>query len=206
MKKIVLLLTLCLVMIAATASAEKFRYKDTGFDFKGYKQADLVDIAVQVIDVPDFVADQGSDQKVRLQLLEALGNKKVRLQVEHPDFVTGGPKTTGSVPQITVKIYRLGYQKNYHGPWTETKNYTKSVVVKDYKGKDKTIYFPETTVIDHPEGYDMQAWAELEFNVTDARGGRIIYSVRDSRYRAGEDYDGMLKRICSDFVDDITKN
>ena len=57
MKKIVLLLTLCLVMIAATASAEKFRYKDTGFDFKGYKQADLVDIAVQVIDVPDFVAN-----------------------------------------------------------------------------------------------------------------------------------------------------
>ena len=29
------------------------------------------------------------------------------------------------------------------------------------------------------------------------------YSVRDSRDRAGQDYDGMLGRICKDFAKDM---
>ena len=225
MKKLLLSLTLCLVLLTGTASAEKFRYKDPDFDFKNYRTAALTDIAIRIANVPDFIADQGSDQKIRLQLQEALAKKKIRLQLENqPEQGTDGmSEQTAKVaaathkswrsealdknmPQIQVKVYRLGYEKFYHGPWTETKNYTRTVTVKNRDGKDETIYIPETTIVDHPEGYDLQAWAELEFAVTDTRTGRSIYTLRDSRYRAGSDYDGMLKRICNEFVEDITKN
>ena len=225
MKKLLLSLTLCLVLLTGTASAEKFRYKDPDFDFKNYHTAALTDIAIRIANVPDFIADQGSDQKIRLQLQEALAKKKIRLQLENqPEQGTDGmSEQTAKVaaathkswrsealdknmPQIQVKVYRLGYEKFYHGPWTETKNYTRTVTVKNRDGKDETIYIPETTIVDHPEGYDLQAWAELEFAVTDTRTGRSIYTLRDSRYRAGSDYDGMLKRICNEFVEDITKN
>ena len=198
MKKLLLSLTLCLVLLTGTASAEKFRYKDPDFDFKNYQKAALTDIAIQVANVPDFIADQGSDQKIRLQLQEALAKKNIRLQLED--------QPAPALPQIQVKVYRLGYEKFYHGPWTETKNSTRTVTVKNHEGKEKTIYIPETTIVDHPEGYDLQAWAELEFTVTNPRTGRSIYTLRDSRYRAGADYDGMLKRICNEFVEDITKN
>jgi hypothetical protein len=228
MKKLLLGFTLGLILLTGTASAEKFRYKDPDFDFKNYRTAALTDIAIRVANVPDFVADQGSDQKIRLQLQEALSKKKIRLRLENqplpaPDTgaaqsaattTTTGPSwrsaltpagSAKNIPQIQVKVYRLGYEKFYHGPWTETKNYTRTVTVKNHDGKEETIYIPETTIVDHPEGYDLQAWAELEFNVTDTRTGKSIYTLRDSRYRAGADYDGMLKRICNEFVEDITK-
>ena len=234
MKKLLTILTLCLLLVTATASAEKFRYKDPEFDFKDRTKMQLLDIAILESTGQDYVPDDGVDQKIRLQLRSALAEKKVRLQVEAAPSAAGpgkvgspgaepaGAATTlenqGSILrteknllqsplQITVKIYRLGYERYYRGPWTQTTETTKSIVVKDREGRDKTIYVPETVVTNHPEGYYYNAFADIEFNVVDPKSGQTVYSLHDSRTRGGEtDTDGMLKRICNDFVEDVTKN
>jgi hypothetical protein len=106
-----------------------------------------------------------------------------------------------------VKVYCLGYDKIFHGPWDEVVTRTSTISHVDRHGHSDYIYIPYTEVVHHPAGYYYNAEADLEFDVIDSRTNKTIYTVRDSRGRGGEtDTSGMLKRICNDFAEDITKN
>ena len=206
MKKWTLVLTLVLMLLASVASAEKIKFKDAQFNYKNYTVAQLSGITFLNVDNKDFVTDQGGETKVTLLLRQALNKHNIMLNEPAQIKQTADESSLKSVPIITVKVFCLGYDKIFHGPWDETVTRTRSVEV--YRNGHSTwIYFPYTEVVHHPAGYYYNAEADLQFDVTDSRTGKTIYTVRDSRGRGGEsDTSGMLKRICNDFVDDITQN
>ena len=48
------------------------------------------------------------------------------------------------------------------------------------------------------------AYVEVEFIVKDHKTNKVVYSVRDDRQRQStNDYSGMVKRICNDFLKDL---
>lgn len=208
MKKIFMACLLTLVFLTIPVSAEKIKFKDPGFDYKGYTVAQISNIALLNVDNKDFVSDQGAENKITLLLRQAFVDRKVTLRTPEQIKETATQQSSlKAVPEISVKVYCLGYDKIYHGPWSETVAVTRPVYAIDGWGHWGYIYVPDIQVVHHPAGYYYNAEADIEFNVTDARSGKVIYTVRDSRGRGGEtDSSGMLKRICNDFVEDVTKN
>ena len=51
--------------------------------------------------------------------------------------------------------------------------------------------------------FEEVAYAEVEFTLKDRSTGRTVYNCIDTRERQDSGYDGMLNRICNDFVGDI---
>ena len=206
MKKWTLVLTLILMFITSVAGAEKIKFKDTQFNYKNFSVAQLSSITFLNVDNSGFVTDKGGETKITLLLRQALSKHNIILNEASQIKQTAEESSLRSVPLIAVKVYCLGYDKIYHGPWDETVTRTQSVEV--YRnGRSTWVYFPYTEIVHHPAGYYYNAEADLQFDVTDSRTGKTIYTVRDSRGRGGEsDTSGMLKRICNDFVDDITQN
>lgn len=207
MKRIFALGLLCLWLLTGTAGAEKIKFKDPGFDYKNYSVVQMSNVALLNVDNSDFVSDKGAEDKIVLLLRQAFQNKKINLRTQEQLQEMAKQSTDQPVPLIMVKVYCLGYDKIYHGPWTETVAVPRSVYMVDRWGHWGYVYMPDFQVINHPAGYYYNAEADVEFSVTNARTGKVVYTVRDSRGRGGEtDASSMLKRICNDFVDDVTRN
>lgn len=211
MKKLSLLLTLLVCLcIASTAGAEKIKFKDKNFNYKGYKEVEITALEDLNYDKTDFVTDSATEMKIKTLLMSAFNKKSINVT----DVAAGSTKPAPSltpIPEISVKVYVLGYDKIWHDAWVETQHYTETYTIqeKDNRGRyhDTVVRVPATRQIEHPAGYYHTARVDMEFTVRDPRTQKVIYSIRDTRSRGGEDdTSGMLKRICGDFVDDITKN
>ena len=204
MKKFCALLFVIMMLLALPVSAEKVKFKDSNCNFTGYSSIYMMGISPLQLDQTDFVADYTADSKVRMTLLSAFADKKIRMEETLQENALS-PKLG-----FDVKIYVFGYDKIWHDAWVETVNTTKTIVITKYRNgreEKETISVPDVQYVQHPAGYYYTARVDLAFNVTDQRTGRLVYSLRDTRSRGGEtDTSGMLKRICNDFVKDITKN
>jgi hypothetical protein len=208
MKKWTLLLTVMLLLLVNVAGAEKVKFKDNQFNFTNYSDAHISSINILNVDQDSFISDQGSESKMILLLRQAFGDRKVTLNADKEATVPASDQPyLKSVPQIAITVYCLGYDKIFHGPWDETVSTTKTITTWDNKGHATYIDIPVTELVHHPAGYYYNAKVDIQFDVTDPRTGKNIYTVRDSRGRGGEtDTSGMLKRICNDFAEDMTKN
>lgn len=204
MKKFASLLFMLLLLVALPVSAEKIKFKDSNYDFSHYSNIQMMGITSVEIDRTDFEVDPTAEGKLRMTLLQAFDKKK-RAVVEQTEEDKVSPKLG-----FTAKIYVFGNDKIWHDAWVETVNTSKTIYIDDYDKhgnlRRKAISIPVTQYVDHPAGYYYTARVDIEFNVTDLRTNKLVYSVRDTRSRGGgTDTSGMLKRICGDFVDDIAK-
>lgn len=202
MKKICGLLLAFIFLLALPVSAEKIKFKDKNYEFGKYTKIQLMGIAPVQIDRTDFEVDNSADAKVRMNLLAAFNKKNVTVE-ENTEETVATPKLG-----FDVKIYIFGNDKIWHDAWVETVYTSKTIYVDENRNGrkyTKTITVPITEYVNHPAGYYYTSRVDLEFNVKDLRTNKLVYSLRDTRSRGGEaDTSGMLKRICSDFVDDIT--
>ena len=82
MKKWTLLLTVMLLLLVNVAGAEKVKFKDNQFNFTNYSDARLSSVNVLNVDQDSFITDQGSEAKITLLLRQALGNRKIDLNID----------------------------------------------------------------------------------------------------------------------------
>ena len=74
---------------------------------------------------------------------------------------------------LYLVVHKLGTYRYWRGPWTEIVTDSEPVVVH-------------------------------QFIVKDHKTNKVVYSVRDDRQRQStNDYSGMVKRICNDFLKDL---
>ena len=202
MKKILALVLGLMFLLALPVSAEKVKFKDKNYEFGKFTKIQLMGIASVQVDKTDFEIDNSADSKVRMLLLSDFNKKNITLEEKTEDNVVT-PKMG-----FDVKIYVFGNDKIWHEAWVETVHTSKTIWIdEDKHGKksQKSITIPVTEYVNHPAGYYYTARVDLEFNVKDLRTNKLVYSVRDTRSRGGEsDTSGMVKRICEDFVDDIS--
>ena len=210
MKKWTLLFTTLLLLLVNVAGAEKVKFKDHQFNFTNYTNAQISSINILNVDKDNFVTDNGLETKINLLLRQVFSNRHINLSLDNkqtPVQEQEALPSLKSTPQIAVTVYCLGYDKIYHGAWDETVYTTRTISTWDNKGHAAYISIPVTEVVHHPAGYYYSAEVDLQFDVTDSRTKKNIYTVRDSRSRGGEtDTSGMLKRICTDFAEDLTQN
>ncbi len=202
MKKFVAMLLGLVFLLTMPVNAEKVKFKDKNYVFGKYTKIQLMGIAPVQIDRTDFQVDSSAESKVKMNLLSAFNKKNVTIEDKN-ELNPTAPKLG-----FDVKIYVFGNDKIWHDAWVETVYATKTIWIdEEHNGRksSKSISIPVTEYVNHPAGYYYTARVDLEFNVKDLRTDKLVYSIRDTRSRGGEsDTSGMLKRICGDFVDDIT--
>ncbi len=207
MKRILLCFVLLVTFAVGTVSADKIKYRDQDFNFKSFNTIEVTNITYDKVEDENFIPDKTADSKIVTLLRSSFQDRKVAVrlpdEIKNPNAEPIGLKV---VPQVSIRVYKLGYHQYYHDAWMENKEVIKDYKFTDSNGKEMTAQIPVNEVEAHPAGYGYVGRAELEFNVKDPRTGTVVYTVRDSRDRGGEqDTDGMLKRIIKDFANDITE-
>ena len=206
MKKILsfLLAVTMFMSVASLASAEKIKFKDkNGFDFSKYRTVQITSLTPINIDTTGFVTDNAAASKITTLLRSGFNSKNIELKTL--DEINTEEQSV-NVPSLEIKIYQFGYDKNYRAAWDETYFVNRSIDKKDKHGRHSSISIPIPQTVHHPARYFYTAQVDLEFNLKNSNN-KVVYSIRDTRSRADEqDTSGMLKRVISDFVDDVTKN
>lgn|GEM_PF-1624155 len=207
MKKLLVLLTVLLTLLMGTAYAEKTKFKEANFNFKNLKTLHLAvtqgpkDAATEA-----YFPDAAPVNRVLENLRGDLQDRGLTLNegaVRKP-----APYLHNKVirrAELTINVYKMGYDKTWKEPWDEMVTRDEKKVAKDEHGNDVIVVEPVQEMVHHPGEWDYHCYADVEFLVKDP-AGRLIYSVRDTRDRGGQDYDGMLGRICKDFAKDVSKN
>lgn len=205
MGKKISFLVIMLLMLTLPAFAEKTKFKDKNYDFKGLIKIQAMEIAsAQPASTDNLIQEKDADDIVKNAVIKAFKKKEIAVK-EVTVFNQIRPKLG-----FTVKIYNLGYEQIWHDAYISIENTYKSVDVDTYDENGKpttiTVDVPVTEAVEHEAGYSYAAKADIEFTVYDVRNNRVVYSVRDVRDKQGfRETDGMVERICNDFVNDITK-
>ena len=97
----------------------------------------------------------------------------------------------------------LSEKPSWKEPWVEEIYENKKIVEKSRDGRERSITIPVKRLIQHPGEWITNAYAEVEFTLKDRSTGRTVYNCIDTRERQDSGYDGMLNRICNDFVSDV---
>ncbi len=211
MKKILVCLLVLLTLAMGTAYAEKTKYKMEGYDFKAVKVVRLVSSKAPAQTATDAYYPAAAPVDKVLNYLRAdLPDRGLKFWsgngAQAPNPASPFLRKNKGTKDLTVNVYKMGYDKTWKAPWDETRTEQEKRVAQDENGKDIIVYEPVEKVIHHDGEWEYQCYADVEFIVTDSRTGQMVYSCRDTRDRSGQDYDGMLGRICKDFAKDIAKN
>jgi hypothetical protein len=207
MKRILVCLCLIIGLFAGSASAERIVFKDPQFGFGDYKTMQLTNVSLINVDTKDFVTDPTAESKVVTALRGAMAKKGVTVRT--PDQIpasTPGIESLKSIPEVSVKVYCIGYDNIYRNAWTETRR-----VMETYTGqlgwswnKMLTVTVPRTQKIEHPAGYYHNAEVDMEINVINPYTKAVVYTVRDSRGEGNStNTTNLLLGICKDFSKDV---
>lgn len=198
MKKILVLTLVLLLMIMGTASASKSKFKDPKFDFKNIVNIYLAEAVYKPYhqEMEGYKEDSDPDKRALNAVRMAMAKKNKNLVVP-PD------EPTRARLDLSLVVHRLGTYTYWKEPWTEETYENQKIERKDKHGKKETITIPVKKVIHHPGEWITNAYAEVEFTLTDRSTGRTVYNCRDDRWRQDKSYDGMLNRISADFVNDL---
>jgi hypothetical protein len=207
MKKILISLFLLVSLLAGSASAERITFKSPNFNFGDYKIMQLTNVTVLNVDTKDFVVDKTADTKVITALRGAMAKKGVTVRT--PDQIpssTPGIRSLSTIPEVSIKVYCMGYDNIYRDAWVETRT-----VMQEYSGqlgwdwsKTVRVTVPKTEKIEHPAGYYQNAELDMEINVINPLTRDVVYTVRDSRSEGDStNTTNLLLKICKDFSKDV---
>ena len=196
MKKFFFVLLVCMLLSNVTF-ASKSKFKDPQYPFNQITAVNLKNAVYEPYTTgDDFKEDNDPVNRTLNALRTAFAKSKIQLDEESKN---------GNV-DLTMSVHQLGTFTYWSGPWVEEVFDYQPVYRHHYHHRhNDIIYIPIRRTVVHPGRWITDAYAEVEFTVKDAKTGRMIYNVRDERQRQDTSYDGMLKRICNDFVKDIKK-
>ena len=207
MKKLAFCLCALLTMFATTASAERVVFKSPNFNFGDYKIMQITNISVLNVYGKDFVSDNGVDSKVLIGLRGALAKKDVVVRTpEQIPASTPGTRSLTTIPEVSIKVYCMGYDNIYREAWTEQRTVMEEINASWGWGIDKEarITVPKTITIQHPAGYYRNAELDIEINVIKPLNKEVVYTVRDSRGEGDSTNTiGLLNDAMKAFVKDI---
>ena len=198
MKKLFILTLVLLMAIMGTVSASKSKFKDPRYDFKSITNIYLAE-SVYNPEKKHWKDLRHDDNLVNRTLnpLRTAMAKKNKYLVVPPE------EPARCRVDLTLTVHLVGTYTYWKEPWTEETYENEKIVKRDKDGKETTYTFPVRKVIHHPGKWITNAYAEVEFTLKDRATGRTVYNCRDDRARDDGGYDGMLNRICNDFVNDL---
>lgn len=209
MKKILVLALALLMFAMGTACAEKTKYEAEDYTFKNVKIVKLVGSTEPNITGENYYPAVAPVDKVVNYVRADLGKYGKILQTGSQNTMNTDNRLNkylknkvSPTVNLTINVYKMGYDKTWKAPWDETVTKQEKRVAKDEHGNDVIVEEPVQETVHHDGEWEYHCYADVEFLVKDTKG-KMVYSVRDSRDRAGQDYDGMLGRICKDFAKDM---
>lgn len=204
MKKIFIFSLLLLFMFTGSVFASKNKFKDNLYDFKDINIINLVEASYEPVEEDaDFTEDSAPVDRI-VNTLRTLASKKgisILLEEDYSDKAD---------VDLYLVVHKLGTYRYWREPWTEIVTDSEPVVVHHHHSRHhhhhsgEIVYVPVTRPVYHPGQWITDAYVEVEFFVKDYKTNKVVYSVRDDRQRQStNDYSGMIKRICNDFLKDL---
>ena len=198
MKKLFIFVLVFLMGFMGTASASKSRFKDPNYSFSNIMNVYLAECtyAPKSNHPHDLQEDSNPTGRALNSLRTAMAKKNKNLIVP-PD------EPTRARLDLHLTVHTLATYTYWKEPWFEEVYENKKITERDRDGRERTITIPVKRVVQHPGQWITNAYAEVEFTLQDRSTGRTVYNCIDTRERQDSGYDGMLNRICNDFVNDL---
>lgn len=198
MKKLFVFVLVLMMTIMGTVSASKSRFKDPHYNFSNIGNIYLIKAAYTPYKNPLKFKTDGDPANRTLNALRTAMAKKNKYLIVPPEQ----PYRTRL--DLILEVHRLGTYTHWKAPWIEERYEDEKYERRDRYGRKETWTVPVRRVIRHPGRWVTDAYAEVEITLKDRNTGRTVYNIRDDRKREDESgYDGMLNRICTDFVNDL---
>ena len=193
MKKLLLLLTVAIAMLALplAAHADKTKWTNPNYDFNKLHRINLVSISVVDPVGSNFTVDDMATEKIISALQKALTKK---------DYV-----------------FDTSIESNLSITKEDASQLTKDALSGTYTDMSTKIAPAPTAdlkIIAHKFGYNRRVipstvydgYVDVAFHLFDPATGKIIFSLRDTRSRtADSDTTNMWQRMANAFVQDLDK-
>ena len=198
MKKILILALVLLMTIMGTASASKSKFKDPNYSFVNIMNVYLAEcVYIGKSSHPHDLQEDSNPTGRALNSLRTAMAKKNKNLIVPPD------EPTRAKVDLHLVVHTLATYTYWKEPWFEETYENKKITERDKFGRERSITVPVKRIIQHPGRWITNAYAEVEFTLKDRSTGRTVYNCIDTRERQDAGYDGMLNRICADFVSDL---
>ena len=198
MKKFFILALILVMTVMGTASASKSKFKDPNYSFGNVMNIYLAEcVYTPKTNQPHDLQEDSNPTGRALNSLRTAMAKKSKNLIVPPD------EPTRARLDLHLVVHTLATYTYWKEPWDEETYENKKITEKGRDGKERTITIPIRRIIHHPGQWITDAYAEVEFTLKDRSNGKTVYNCIDTRSRQDSGYDGMLNRICNDFVSDL---
>ena len=198
MKKFFILVLVLLMGIMGTASASKSKFKDPNYSFGNIMNVYLAECAYSPKSNQSHDLQEDSNPAGR-----ALNSLRTAMAKKSKNLIVPPDEPTRAKVDLHLVVHTLATYTYWKEPWFEETYENKKITERDKDGRERTITIPVKRVIQHPGQWITNAYVEVEFTLKDRSTGRTVYNCIDTRERQDAGYDGMLNRICADFVNDL---
>ncbi len=223
--KIVLLVSVCLLLLAQTAGAEKIDFKDDKYNFKQIKNVVIYDMDFSDVELNSSIMEKSlnstylkkaEQEKVPIISIDSVlrrislhSGKDMDLLAES-DFDEFNKVYYEHLPeyaQVYVEAKLLQYESKsvYHPAYTSWETRRESTYVWDNNGNKIRVEEDVLVPVENPAYYETVFYDKIEFHVYDAKTGAEVFSRQEWRERTGDDGTGMFGRICAAFFSDLRK-
>ncbi|MBR0293821.1 MAG: hypothetical protein IJQ91_05370 [Acidaminococcaceae bacterium] len=198
MKKLFILTLVLLMTIMGSASASKSKFKDPNYNFSNVMNLYLAECVYTPKSSHPHDLQEDSNPTGR-----ALNSLRTALAKKNKNLIIPPEEPTRARLDLLLAVHTLATYTYWKEPWVEEIYENKKIVEKGRDGRERSITIPVKRLIQHPGEWITNAYAEVEFTLKDRSTGRTVYNCIDTRERQDSGYDGMLNRICNDFVSDL---
>ena len=198
MKRILILTLVLLMTIMGTASASKSKFKDPNYSFGNIMNIYLAECVYTPKTNLSHDVQEDSNPTGR-----ALNSLRTALAKKNKNLIIPPDEPTRAKVDLHLAVHTLATYTYWKEPWVEEVYENKKITERDKDGRERSITIPVKRIVQHPGYWVTNAYAEVEFTLKDRSTGRTVYNCIDTRERQDAGYDGMLNRICADFVNDL---
>ena len=198
MKKLFILTLALMMIIMGSASASKSKFKDPNYNFSNIMNLYLAECVYTP--KSNHPHDLQEDSNPTGRALNAL---RTAIAKKNKNLIIPPEEPARARLDLHLAVHTLATYTYWKEPWVEEIYENKKIVEKGRDGRERSITIPVKRLIQHPGEWITNAYAEVEFTLKDRNTGRTVYNCIDTRERQDSGYDGMLNRICNDFVSDL---
>ena len=198
MKKLFILTLVLMMTVMSSASASKSKFKDPNYNFSSIMNLYLAECVYTPKSNHPHDLQEDSNPTGR-----ALNSLRTALAKKNKNLIIPPEEPTRARLDLQLAVHTLATYTYWKEPWVEEIYENKKIVEKGRDGRERSITIPVKRLIHHPGEWITNAYAEVEFTLKDRNTGHTVYNCIDTRERQDSGYDGMLNRICNDFVNDL---
>ena len=198
MKKLFILTLVLMMTVMSSASASKSKFKDPNYNFSNIMNLYLAECVYSPRSNHPHDLQEDSNPTGR-----ALNSLRTAIAKKNKNLIIPPEEPARARLDLHLAVHNLATYTYWKEPWVEEIYENKKIVEKGRDGKERSITIPVKRLIQHPGEWITNAYAEVEFTLKDRNTGRTVYNCIDTRERQDSGYDGMLNRICNDFVSDL---